>query len=61
MTATTELWLTQVGREIDDLWSVKYKAPLPNSYTNPSVSNSIKIIPIQNPYVLTWYNVTANG
>ena len=46
---------------IEDRWSVKYKAPLDNSYTNPTVSRIKNNMPIQNPYVLTWYSVTAKG
>lgn len=41
--------------------SVKYRAPLANSYTNPMVSSTKKIVNIQYPYTFTSYRETASG
>lgn len=46
---------------IEDRLSVKYRAPLPNSYTNPTVSTTKNSIAIQKPYDCTVYIHEARG
>ncbi len=48
-------------RFIEDRRSVNLRASLPNSQQKPTVNSTKKLVATQNPYAVTWYNVTATG